>query len=182
LRASELQLCPTIVSAHSAIMRLPAISIFESCPIRNVTTPAIIGPAASTTRPSVISPVASLIQPIAYGPTKPPRLPTEFIKAMPPAAAELNHSIQIAEIGHFRDVALYANCGVADRPGSFIELFLPAAGNDDFRPFGSKKFGSSQPDAAVAAGNKRNLPQQFCHECVPPVPLTIKEAVHGCEP
>jgi len=51
--------------AHSAITRLPAISIFESWPIRNVTTPAMIEPAASTTRPSVISPVASLIQPIA---------------------------------------------------------------------------------------------------------------------
>src|SRR6516225_9729090 len=88
LRASELQLCRTIVSAHSAIMRLPAISIFESWPIRNVTTPAIIGPAASTTRPSVTSPVASLIQPMAYGPTKPPRLPIELINARPPAAAE----------------------------------------------------------------------------------------------
>jgi hypothetical protein len=53
------------LSAHFAIMRLPAISIFESWPIRNVTTPAMIGPAASTTRPSVVSPVASLIQPKA---------------------------------------------------------------------------------------------------------------------
>jgi hypothetical protein len=88
LRASELQLCRTIVSAHSAIMRLPAISIFESWPIRNVTTSAMIGPAASTTRPSVISRVASLIQPMTYGPTKRPRLPIEFINAMPPAAAE----------------------------------------------------------------------------------------------
>jgi hypothetical protein len=29
-----------------------------------------------------------LIQPMAYGPAKPPRAPIEFIKAMPPAAAE----------------------------------------------------------------------------------------------
>jgi hypothetical protein len=63
--SSELQLCRTIVSAHSAMMRLPAISIFESWPIRNVTTPAMIRPTASTTRPSVVSPVASLIQPMA---------------------------------------------------------------------------------------------------------------------
>src|SRR5215467_12862637 len=71
-----------------AIIWLPAISNFESWPIRNVTTPAMIGQAASATRPSVVSPVASLIQPMAYGPTKPPRLPIEFINAMPPAAAE----------------------------------------------------------------------------------------------
>src|ERR1700733_11107390 len=77
-----------ILSAHFAIMRLPAISIFESWPIRNVTMPAMIGPAASTASPSVVSPVTSLIQPMAYGPTKPPRLPIEFINAMPPAAAE----------------------------------------------------------------------------------------------
>ena len=38
-----------IASTHSAVMWLPAISIFESWPIRNVTTPAIIGPAASAT-------------------------------------------------------------------------------------------------------------------------------------
>jgi hypothetical protein len=39
LQASELQFYRTIVSAHSAIMRLPAISIFESWPIKKVTTP-----------------------------------------------------------------------------------------------------------------------------------------------
>src|SRR5262249_46275583 len=71
-----------------AIMRLLAISIFESWPITNVTITAMIGPAASTTRPSVVSPVASLIQPMTYGPTKPPTLPIGFINAMPPAAAE----------------------------------------------------------------------------------------------
>src|SRR5580700_10430836 len=69
-------------------MLLPAISIFESWPSRTMTTPAMIEQAASTTRLSVVSPVASLIQPMAYGPTKPPRLPIEFINAMPPAAAE----------------------------------------------------------------------------------------------
>jgi hypothetical protein len=67
LKASKLQLYRTIVSADSAITRLPEISIFASWPIRNVTTPAMIEQATSTTRPSVVFAVASLIQPMAYG-------------------------------------------------------------------------------------------------------------------
>ena len=82
LQPSELQLHRTIVSAHSAMMWLPAISIFESWPIRNVTTPAMMEQAASSTRPSVVSPVVSLIQPMAYGPTKPPRLLVRWRRAV----------------------------------------------------------------------------------------------------
>jgi len=54
LQVSALQLS-AVVSPHSAITRLPAISIFESWPIRNATMPAMIEQAASTTRPSVIA-------------------------------------------------------------------------------------------------------------------------------
>jgi hypothetical protein len=54
-----------VVLTHFAMLRLPAISIFELWPIRITIKPDMIGPAASTTRPRVISPVASLIQPMA---------------------------------------------------------------------------------------------------------------------
>jgi len=67
----------------------PPISIFESWPIRKVTTPGHdkTGPPALRGRASFRQ-SHSLIQPMAYGPPKPPRLPIEFINAMPPAAAE----------------------------------------------------------------------------------------------
>ena len=43
--------------------------------------------AATTYRPAVTPPVHSFIQPIMKGVAKPARLPTELMKAMPPAAA-----------------------------------------------------------------------------------------------
>ena len=58
---------------------------------------------------------------------------------------------------------------VADLLDRLVELGLAAAGDEDVSPFGDEPLGRGQADAAVAAGDDRDLAFELPHVVEPPV-------------
>ena len=70
---------------------------------------------------------------------------------------------QAIEVVQLRDVALYGQDAAADLRRRAVQLRLAPAGDDHLRALRREPFGAGQADAAVGAGDDRDLALKSAH-------------------